>query len=224
MTESRSSHQLWAQAAVFGGLWGGVEITLGGFLHTLRVPLCGVLMAALQAGYMVAVRVACGRRGVIVAMAAVAALVRGLAPVGAFFTPMIGIFSEGLIMELAFLLLPGVWAPALVGGAVCPLLSVAQFVIYGFLFFGLQMVQLYDAVYQGAEKVLGASWASFSLAVPLLIMAGCGALCGAWGVRLGKMTRERVPNPQEALFGESKPQEGVLSEKILSESSREVGG
>jgi hypothetical protein len=184
--------RLWAEAAVFGGLWGAVEITVGGFLHLLRVPLCGVLMAAGEAGFLVAVRQISQRRGTVLGVAAVAALVRGLTPVGAFFTPMVGIFAAGALVELSFLLLPGRVLPVVVGSALCPLWSVVQYVLHQLLLFGARIWQLYELAYRGMQRSVGESLAGASLIAPILFLAALGALCGLWGMRLGSLARARL--------------------------------
>lgn len=177
---------------MFGALWGAVEITLGGFLHSLRLPLIGVILAAGEAGYLVAVHQLHPRRGLVTAVALVAALLRGLTPVGALFTPLVAIFMEGVLVEVALLALPGVRLPAAVGGALCTLWSAAQMVVTHTLFLGLDALRLYDELLRAGARQTGLAPESryLALALPLTLIAAIGALGGLWGARLGGRTRQ----------------------------------
>jgi len=189
----------WARAAVFGALWGFVEITLGGFLHSLRIPLIGVILADCEAGFLVAVHRLHPHRGLVTAVALVAALLRGLTPVGALFTPLVAIFMEGVLVELAFLLLPGVRLPAAVGGALCALWSTAQMVVSHAIFLGLDALRLYDALLLSGARLTGIAPESryLALVLPLSVLAGIGALGGLVGTRLGERTRKAGAVPRE---------------------------
>ena len=182
----------WARAAIYGGLWGAVEVTLGGFLHTLRVPLAGVFLAACEAGFLVAVRRITGAKGIALAVAAVAACVKSLAPAGALLSPLVGIVTEGLLVELAFLTLPGAWLPAVVGGAASTLWSLAQFILTQILFFGAGTLKVYELAYRGAQKMVGLPFTRAALLFPVVLLAFMGAGAGLWGLRLGGVAAKRL--------------------------------
>jgi hypothetical protein len=192
-----SRELFWARAAVFGALWGAVEITLGGFLHSLRLPLIGVILATGEAGFLVAVRRMYPERGLVVAIALIAALLRGLTPLGALFSPLIAIFMEGVLVELAFLVLPGVRLPAAVGGALCALWSVAQMVVSHAIFFGLDALRLYDTLLCSGARLTGVAPEDryLALVVPLSLLAVIGMLGGLWGARLGNRVRQTSGRP-----------------------------
>jgi len=200
MSPTAGRDEFWTRAAVFGALWGAVEITLGGFLHSLRIPLIGVILAAGEAGFLVAVRRLHPQRGLVIAIALVAALLRGLTPVGALFTPLVAIFMEGVLMEVAFLLLPGTRLPAVVGGSLCALWSAAQMVATHALFLGLDALRLYDALLLAAARTTGIAPESryLALTLPLTVLAALGALGGLWGARLGDRACRARALPAEA--------------------------
>jgi hypothetical protein len=187
------------RAAVFGALWGAVEITLGGFLHSLRIPLVGVILAAGEAGYLVAVRRLHPQWGFVTTVALVAALLRGLTPVGALLTPLVAIFMEGVLVELAFLVLPGVRLPAVIGGALCALWSVAQMVVSHAVFLGLDALRLYDALLLAGAHQTGIAPESryLALVLPLSLLATIGAVGGLCGARLGERARRAHAVPAE---------------------------
>ena len=176
---------------MFGALWGAVEITLGGFLHSLRLPLIGVILAAGEAGYLIAVHQLHPRRGLVTAVALVAAMLRGLTPVGALFTPLVAILMEGVLVEVTLLALPGVKVPAAVGGALCTLWSAAQMVATHALFLGLDALRLYDELLRACARLTGLAPESrhLALALPLAVIVAIGSLGGLWGARLGRRTQ-----------------------------------
>jgi hypothetical protein len=184
----------WASAAVLGALWGAVEVTLGGFLHTLRLPLVGVLLAVAEAGYLASARQLVPRRGFVLAVACVAALLKGLAPAGALLGPLVGIVAEGALLELAFLILPRPWIAAAVGGALGALWSLAQTVVVQLILFGGGVLRLYEALARAAGRAVGLH-ASAPVAALVTLLAGLallGAVAGCWGVRLGRLARGRL--------------------------------
>lgn len=182
----------WASAAVLGALWGAVEVTLGGFLHTLRLPLLGALLAAAEAGFLAAAHELVPRRGFVLATAAVAALVKGLAPAGALLGPLVAILAEGALVELAFLILPSPWLAAGVGGALGALWSVAQMILMQVILIGWAVLRLYEALLRAAGRVIGLPGSVAVLGLALGVLVLLGIACGLWGVRLGRLARARL--------------------------------
>lgn len=182
----------WASAAVLGALWGAVEVTLGGFLHTLRLPLLGALLAAAEAGFLAAAHELEPRRGFVLATATVAALVKGLAPMGALFGPLVAILAEGALVELAFLLLPNRWLAAAVGGALGTCWAIAQMILMQVILMGWAVLRLYEALLRAAGKVVGLTGSVTAVALALGVLVGLGAAAGIWGVRIGRLARARA--------------------------------
>ena len=89
-----------ATLAVFGALWGLVEISLGSVLKTLNIPLSGVVLAAI--GLMIALvgRVFVPRRGSTLFIGVIAMLLKLFSLGGVIIGPMIGILSEALVAEI----------------------------------------------------------------------------------------------------------------------------
>ena len=175
----------WSRAAIYGGLWGAVEITLGGFLHTLRIPVAGIFLAACEAGYLVAVRRITGARFMALAVAFVAGCVRSLAPAGALINPFVGIIMEGFMIEAAFLVLPGFWLPAFLGGAAATLWALVQLILTQLIFFGAGAIKFYELVHKAAQRIMGVSFAGFALLGVLVLLALFGGLFGLWGMKIG---------------------------------------
>lgn len=71
-----------------------MEITLGSFLHTLRLPFSGTSLAAVSAALLVAQRQMLPRRGLSLTTGIVAAVCKSVSPGGVIFGPMVGITVE----------------------------------------------------------------------------------------------------------------------------------
>jgi hypothetical protein len=190
---------LWTYAAVYGALWGALEITLGSLLHAARLPLIGLVMAWGQAAYLVALHRLQRRPGLAVTTALVAAAVKGLSPTGAVLAPMIAIAAQGALVELC-LRLPGDRLSALVAGALAPLWAVVQMVLTHLLLFGLPAVELYGRVIATLARATGLAphnaWAA--VALPVGIIAAVGALGALWGRRVGDAAARLLTSAQEA--------------------------
>lgn len=86
--------------AVFGTLWGIVEISLGAVLHALNIPLSGVVLSAI--GLMIAMigRLFVPRRGSTLFTGVVAMLLKLFSLGSVVVGPMIGIITEALVAEI----------------------------------------------------------------------------------------------------------------------------
>jgi len=109
--------RVWQRAAVYGSLWAAVEIVVGSFLHNLRVPLAGSVLAATGVMVMTAGHRAFPERGLIWRAALVCALMKSVSPSAVILGPMIGILMEGVLLEAMVRLFRGRAAGYLIGGA-----------------------------------------------------------------------------------------------------------
>lgn len=192
------SRLFWAHVTAFGALWGTLEITLGAFLHTLRLPFVGVVLAAASAALLVAQRRLLPRRGLSLATGIVAALCKSLSPGGIILGPMIGITTEALLVELALLAAPRSLVAALLAGAFCTLWATFQGLVTQYVVFGARLIELYLKALGLAGRWLGipAGYGWWALALLVGIVALVGALGAGLGHRLGvdsarRLARER---------------------------------
>ncbi|MFU8773240.1 MAG: hypothetical protein ACNA8H_12575, partial [Anaerolineales bacterium] len=79
-----------ATLAVFGALWGLVEISLGSVLKTLNVPLSGVVLAAIGLTIALTGRAFVPRRGSTLFIGVLAMLLKMFSLGGVIIGPMIG--------------------------------------------------------------------------------------------------------------------------------------
>jgi nucleoside-triphosphatase THEP1 len=185
---SAASARVWQRAAVYGSLWAAVEIVLGSFLHNLRIPFAGSLLAATGVMVMTAGHRAFPERGLIWRAALVCALMKSVSPSAVILGPMVGILMEGVLLEAMVRLSRGRAAGYLVGGALAVSWSMAQRMLNAVLSLGTDVVRLYVDAYAFASRSLGvSSFGPFDLIATLValeMIAGCSA--AALGLRVGR--------------------------------------
>ncbi len=189
-----NAYRFWGYAATFGALWGAIEITVGSFLHGIRLPFGGVVLAGIGAALLVSLQTLLPARGIVLAAGVVCAGIKLLSPAGAVIGPMAAILIESTLVHIA---LAPVGANAVSGGVAGALASswaLAQKLITQTLFFGVPIVRIYDGVLGQAAKTLhlptsGGPWVAGAL---VCVVALVGASLGVVGSLVGTATRQQL--------------------------------
>ncbi|MDX9722765.1 MAG: hypothetical protein RBU37_18600, partial [Myxococcota bacterium] len=214
---SRDASRLrWAYVAFFGALWGGVEITIGAFLHTVRIPFAGLFLASFSASLMVAQRQLCPQRGTTLATGVVAALLKSLSPGGIILGPMIGISVEALLVELVLLPRPRSRLLAMLAGASAALWASTQGLLTQVLLYGAELLELYLGVLRRLAELLGVhtDYAYLSMLGLTLVLALPGVVGGLWGHRLGRRVIARLEQGQFPVsMAEQLPHQGLAGDE-----------
>ena len=173
----------WTQAALFGALWGAMELSLGTALQLGRVPLKGLLMGSLGLLCLVTLRRLQPRPGVCLAAGAVAVFLKVFTMGGFFPGPIIGIAGEALVVELAFTLSLSRAAGAVLGGALALALNPMQMVLMTWVVAGPEAVR-------AAVQATGAAAARLGLPVidGTTILVTLVAVSGALGATVGALS------------------------------------
>lgn len=182
--------------AVFGALWGAAEMSLGALLHALVLPFVGVTMTAI--GMLVALT---GyrfvpRRGAVLAMAAVTALLKAFSIGAIVLSPMLAILVEALLAEAGLALAdarPGRGPLALAGALATLWVPVHPFVTQG-LVAGEGMAVIYRRMLADAARLLHLDPAAIPVLVLawVLLHAAVGAGAGALAAGLGRQLAHRL--------------------------------
>jgi len=189
MAKAAGDRRIWQRAAVLGSLWASVEIVVGSFLHNLNVPFAGSVLAAFGVAVMTAGHRASPQRGLIWRAALVCALMKSVSPSAVILGPMVGIVTEGLLLQAAVALLGANPAGYVVGGALAVSWSFAQKILSALIAFGPDVVRLYVEAYHYASRSLGVSrFGPFDLVVLLLVVeCAFGVAAAVAGMRLGRL-------------------------------------
>ena len=108
---------IWLKAAMLGSLWASVEIILGSFLHNLHIPFSGTFLAALGLTLMINGYKLWPEKGLFWRTALITAVMKSMSPSAIIFGPMVGIFMEGVILEISTRLFRNRWPGFIIGGA-----------------------------------------------------------------------------------------------------------
>lgn len=183
--------------AVFGALWGSIEISLGAALHVLNVPLSGALLAGAGLTIALAGRLFVPRRGSTLFIGAIAMLLKLFSIGSAVIGPLIGILAEAFLAEVV---LSGLSrykrASFILAASLGVLWTLVQPFFTGWLLFGRDLFIVWLDLLDSGSRLFGlnssaAVWIIAGLVVVHLLI---GVLSGwlAWSagkllsVRLGK--------------------------------------
>jgi len=144
----------WLKAAVIGGLWASVEIVLGSFLHNLRIPFAGTILAAQGIIILLAFMRLWPERGIIIRAGIITALMKSISPSAVIMGPMIGIITEAFLLEIFLMIfgrnLFGFIMASAISLSSALLHKIATFIIL----YGLDIVKIYENIYQWFQKKL----------------------------------------------------------------------
>ena len=190
---------VWSRAAIYGSLWAASEIVVGSFLHNLRIPFAGSLLAAFGVMVMTAGHRARPERGLIWRSALICALMKSISPSAVILGPMIGIAMEGALLEACVRLSGGRAAGYLAGGALAVSWALVQRVLNALVAFGPDVVRLYVEAYAYASRALGVSSVGPFDLVAALFAAQCalGAGAAALGLRAARQPAAPVTDAVE---------------------------
>ncbi len=182
--------------AVFGALWGVAEMTLGAVLHALRLPLAGLAMSAIGMLIVLTGYRFVPRRGAVLTIALVSALLKAFSLGSIVLSPMLAILAEALLAESGLALAGGRprRGPLALAGALGVLWAfVHPFVAQGLLA-GRGMVEIYRRMLDAGALLLHLDPRAIPVVVPALVVlhAAVGAAAGVLACGLGRQLARRL--------------------------------
>ncbi len=189
----RERNTFWTYVTMFGTLWGGLELTLGTFLHVLRVPKAGLIMTVLSCILMIALRVLYPKRGATLGAAIIASCIKCLSPGGIILGPVVGIISEAAMLELGLLISSSSPITAILAGILAVFSCQLQSLFKMWIYYGNDF---FYAILKVAEKffnVKSTAVIALSLLGGLLsILAALGGVAGIVGWIWGRRVVHRL--------------------------------
>jgi len=187
-----------ATLAVFGALWGLVEVSLGSVLKTLNIPLSGVVLAAIGLTVALTGRVFVPRRGSTLFIGVIAMLLKLFSLGGVIIGPMVGILTEALVAEIVLSLAgkPRRGAFALAGALGVAWVLLQPFVT-GPLLFGRTLFTVWLDLLDQGSRLLGlqASAAIWILLALLAIYLTIGGAIGWLSWDIARLLQIRLGRP-----------------------------
>ncbi len=183
MTDARP----WTYAALFGALWGALELTVGTVINLSQIPMAGSLMGLIGLVCLITLRRLQPRPGVCLLAGIVAVFLKIFASGGLRPAPLFAIAAEAVLVELAMTGLGGRWLGAVVGGA----LTLAKDpLLMAVVVWAVAPPEALDAYLRSAQAVLGlvglGDLSPLAILGLLMILNGAvGALGGYGAWRIG---------------------------------------
>src|SRR5664280_650156 len=118
--------QKWLKASVIGSVWASIEIILGSFLHNLKIPLSGMILSFISVWLLISFLQVWKENGLIMRAGIICALMKSISPSALILGPMIGIFTEAILIELFILILGKNLIGYMIGGAFAVLATLIQ--------------------------------------------------------------------------------------------------
>jgi hypothetical protein len=190
----------WVYVAVFGALWGAIEITLGAYLHVIFPPLAdtflvGVIMAGLGAVIALTGRHFVPYTSSVLMIGVVTALLKALSLGGVKIGPMVAILAQSLLMEAGLVLArqPSRWGFALAGALAVSWNFFHKFVMMRLLF-GRGASEVAVKMVKDGSALLGLD-VRYSIAILVILFVirlVVGAAAGWLAWDLGGAVRRRL--------------------------------
>lgn len=180
---------------LFGALWGALEIGLGSYLHVLRLPFIGTIMAALGITVALVGRSFVPRRGSVLFIGVVTAILKMFSLGGIVLNPMIAILVESGLAEIGLMASsrPRRWSFALAGAMAVSWDFLHQFFTQGILA-GRGIFTIYQWTLEQGSRLLGIDQGSalLLLAALLVLRLAVGFVAGLFAWSLAGAVHRRM--------------------------------
>jgi hypothetical protein len=190
----------WVYVAVFGALWGALEMTLGAYLHVLFPPLAntfftGLVMAGLGAVIALVGRYFVPRTGAVLSIGIITALLKVVSLGGVKMGPLVAILAETVLMEVALLSKTTLarWRYVLAGSLAVSWNFFHKFVMMRLLY-GKGITEVYLKMVREGSQLLGleVGYAVAIIGVLFLLRVLVGAAAGWLAWDLGRLVARRM--------------------------------
>lgn len=182
----------WIKASVLAGLWAGVEIIAGSFLHNLKIPFSGTFLTLISIVLVIGFFQIWPKYGIIWRAGLITALMKSISPSSVILGPMIAITVEGFIMELSIRVLGRNVMGYLMAGMFTMVGILVHKIIRLYLLYGWDIFLIYEEMYNFATRSLEFLHTQPMRAVLILfvIYGLLGCLAALFGYKLGQKAKE----------------------------------
>jgi hypothetical protein len=197
----------WVTIGLFGALWGVVETTLGTYLNVIfpfftNTFFKGIILGSIGVAVALIGRYFVQKRGSVLLIGVVTALLKTLSPGGAKIGPIVAILMESVLMEVVLSLAgqPKRWAFVLGGALAVGWNFPHKFVMMG-LMYGRSVVQVSKKLVEDGSQMLGLdpSMTFVILGILLGFRLVLGGIAGWSAWALGDAVRQRRGQRAQAL-------------------------
>jgi nucleoside-triphosphatase THEP1 len=181
---------------VLGSLWASNEIIIGSFLHNLKVPFAGTLLASIGVCILTAgLRIWKDPR-VLWRAGVICALMKSVSPSSVILGPMVGIMLEAFLFWFSVLAFRSHLAGIVLGAVLATVSSIIQKLLGLIVTYGLDVARLYVALFDTVTRSINIQSIGPDTAIILFITLTAlpGLVAAGIGIRVARAVgRETIP-------------------------------
>jgi nucleoside-triphosphatase THEP1 len=144
--------EIWLKASVLGSIWASVEIILGSFLHNLKIPFSGMILSLIGVWLIISFLQVWKENGLVIRAGIICAIMKSISPSAIIFGPMIGIFTEALLIEFFIFIFGKNLVGYLFAGAFAVLSTLLHKLVSLLILYGFDFLKILNDLYQFAVK------------------------------------------------------------------------
>ena len=186
---SKPLSQIWLKASVVGSIWASIEIILGSFLHNLKIPLSGLILSFIGVFILISFLQVWKENGLIWRAGIICALMKSVSPSALILGPMIGIFTEAILIELFIFVLGKNLIGYLTGGAFAVLSTILHKLVSLLILYGFNFIKILSDLYKYAVKQIDLE--QLSAVNLLIVITAIYILIGMAGSVVGYLTGKK---------------------------------
>lgn len=178
--------------ALFGALWGVIEVFLGTILHASKIPFRGTVLTIIAVVLITTSRSFINYKGSMIAISAVVATLKLITLPGFNITPFIAIIMQGIIAEIIFSFFNYNFISSLFAGSSILIYTLIHSLIMQGIFFGLGIYNVYIELLNSIGKAINYDGQMSLVLIPVIfllyILIGAGT--GWFGYATANRTKE----------------------------------
>lgn len=178
----------WIKASILGTIWAASEIVLGSFLHNLKIPFSGNILTAIGIVLLISVSFKWYEKGIFWRAGLICAIMKTLSPSAVIFGPMIAIFSQSLLLEIAVRVIGRSVIGYIIGSMLAMAWNLLQKLINYIIFYGYDIIQIYKdlALYTQEQLELNVETIWHPIIALFTIYCVFGLIAAIIGIKIGK--------------------------------------
>jgi len=168
-------HREWTRIGLWGGAAGGLEMSIGATLHTLRIPLRGAALCSAQAAILTMASARLSQPLRVAWVALIAAGLKAFSPGGSRIRPMVAISVQGTLYAAIGQLLGWSKLSAFLGGAAIGTWAALQGFLLQYLLLGDSLLVAYAKATEWLTEKSGFNAPELSLVITAWVLLHAGA-------------------------------------------------
>ncbi len=194
--------QSWLKASVIGSIWASIEIILGSFLHNLKIPLSGMVLSFISVWLLISFLQVWKENGIIWRAGLICALMKSISPSAFIIGPMIGIFTEAILLEIFIFLFGKNLLGYMIGGAFAVLSTIIHKLVSLLILYGFDFIKILSDLYLFSVKQIKLEKLppSFLIILIVIVYIVLGMTAAITGYISGKRHLKKDPVQERAII------------------------